>query len=251
MWFYSLHVGVFFSFFCLPLQFGALLNLHWDPNLKLGKAAHRQTKMQLLEEDKKQSLPAPGCVCSEQSKVDHMEIAMHIKHASCPHLTALVSNARSRDWKPSLSIASLARTVSVFQTHHICSCIYFLFSNSQQSTPVPTLGLMDSNRYMRSSTALCLASVRRVLKLLTSYVRWLKSYSSRQLAGNLECSWPSTFQSRPSFPLILSLSMQTQRSPFLHTTWTAHTDNQTHCWNLGNLHSRWLSSCAPFLLIYK
>lgn len=127
----------------------------------------------------------------------------------------------------------------------------FSFRTPKQSTPVPTLGLMDSNRYMCSSTALCLASVRRVLKLLTSYVRWLKSYSSRQLAGNLECSWSSTFQSRPSFPLILSLTMQTQCSPFLHTMWTAHTDNQTHCWNLGNLHSMWLSSSAPFLLIYE
>lgn len=32
------------SFFSWPLQFGALLKLYRDPNLKLGKAAHRQSQ---------------------------------------------------------------------------------------------------------------------------------------------------------------------------------------------------------------
>ena len=33
----------------------------------------------------------------------------------------------------------------------------FSFQTPRQGTPIPTLGLMDNNRYMHSGTALCLA----------------------------------------------------------------------------------------------
>lgn len=38
-----------FPLFCLPLQFGALLKLYWDPKLKLGKATPRQSKAAAVE----------------------------------------------------------------------------------------------------------------------------------------------------------------------------------------------------------
>lgn len=83
--FYSLHLHVFFC--CLPLQFGALLKLYWDARqLHTDKA-----KTQLLEKDKKYSLPAPSWVCSEQSKVDCMEIVIRIKQAITSAFECLVA----------------------------------------------------------------------------------------------------------------------------------------------------------------
>lgn len=169
-------ITFYFSLFCLPLQFGALLKLFWDPKLNLSKATQRQSKA-AAGESKQKALPARSCVCSVEWPAWKQRCAFNRNHG-CTWLPGrILFSLQCQIWRLKINSQQclFGQTVSVLQTHHTC-LFPFSFETPRQDTPASTRGLGQQR--------CALANVgMEVAKLLSPYECQLMS----QLPGNLEC----------------------------------------------------------------